>query len=194
MTPVRSGDDTDGFQQRLPLSSPGLTGRSSNHQRRRNKHWSHLVVYIPALHSHHRLLGRPVKPGDDTGDVVARTPPRPHCAISARVDVKSFASKQRARETPGARCTRSLACENKKARRVSHYRFTGTPRRFPRNGFNGFLRALPSDRALLPLSFVDRLTSLTPASGRQDHTTSPSAASIVRLSMPLRPPHPIPRS
>src|SRR3954463_8022963 len=70
---------------------------------------------------------------------------------------------------------------NKKARRVNHHRFTGITRRFPRNGFNGLLRALPGDRALLPPSFVDRLTSLTPASGRQDHTTSPSAASIVRL-------------
>src|SRR4051794_16581970 len=102
--------------------------------------------------------------------------------------------KKRARETPGGQCTRSLACENKKARRVSHHRFTGTPRRFPRNGFNGFLRALPSDRALLPLSSVDRLTNLMPASGHQDHTTSPSAASIVRLSIPPRPPHPAPRS
>src|SRR4051812_24950291 len=100
---------------------------------------------------------------------------RPSCAVG-------FAQREkRARETPGARCTRSLACENKKARRVSHHRFTGITRRFPRNGFNGFLRALPSDRALLPLSFVARLTNLMPASGHQDHTTSPSAASIVRL-------------
>src|SRR5229473_3607621 len=56
-----------------------------------------------------------------------------------------------------------------------------------RNGFNGFLRALPGDRALLPpspggyvLSKPGRADStppnLTPASGRQDHTTSPSAA------------------
>jgi hypothetical protein len=55
-----------------------------------------------------------------------------------------------------------------------------------RNGFNGFLRALPGDRALLPpspggyvLSKPGRADAtppnLTPASGRQDHTTSPSA-------------------
>jgi hypothetical protein len=36
--------------------------------------------------------------------------------------------------------------------RVSHHRFTGKIRLSPRNGFNGFLRALPSDRAFLPLS------------------------------------------
>src|SRR6266545_495998 len=61
-----------------------------------------------------------------------------------------------------------------------------------RNGFNGFLRALLGDRACLPPSPTDMLLSkpgwadsnsanLTPASGRQDHTTSPYAAtSLVR--------------
>jgi hypothetical protein len=62
-----------------------------------------------------------------------------------------------------------------------------------RNGFNGFLRALPGDRALLPPSpcGLKVLSSpvepneppqdLTPASRRQDHTTSPSASSAVVL-------------
>ena len=93
-----------------------------------------------------------------------------------------------------------------------------------RNGFNGFLRALPGDRALLPPSpcglkvLSDPVEpneppqDLTPASRRQDHTTSPSASSAVvlhaanrsrrairpalrfaRLTL-LRPPHLIPRS
>ena len=60
---------------------------------------------------------------------------------------------------------------------------TGPPRSpgIPaRNGFNGFLRALPGDRALLPPSPANCSASLTPASGRQDHTTSPSAESISR--------------
>ena len=34
--------------------------------------------------------------------------------------------------------------------------------------------------------------NLTPASGRQDHTTSPSATSVARLAPPPRPPHPAP--
>jgi hypothetical protein len=62
-----------------------------------------------------------------------------------------------------------------------------------RNGFNGFLRALLGDRALLPPSpcGLKVLSSpvepneppqdLTPASRRQDHTTSPSASSAVVL-------------
>jgi hypothetical protein len=62
-----------------------------------------------------------------------------------------------------------------------------------RNGFNGFLRALPGDRALLPplpcgLKVLSNPVEpneppqdLTPASRRQDHTTSPSASSAVVL-------------
>ncbi len=91
-----------------------------------------------------------------------------------------------------------------------------------RNGFNGFLRALPGDRACLPPSLSGYVLSkpgwadlnsanLTPASGRQDHTTSPYAATslvrvlliahksfdlpcnlIARKTLP-RPPHPAPR-
>src|SRR5258707_14873713 len=57
--------------------------------------------------------------------------------------------------------------------------FTTSPPESPgipaRNGFNGFLRALPGDRALLPPSLANESANLTPASRRQDHTTSPSA-------------------
>jgi hypothetical protein len=35
--------------------------------------------------------------------------------------------------------------------------------------------------------------NLTPAPGRQDHTTSPSAIGAVRRSAHPRPPHPVPR-
>src|SRR6202163_257079 len=56
-----------------------------------------------------------------------------------------------------------------------------------RNGFNGFLRALPGDRAFCHRRLRTNVLSapgradptsatLTPASGRQDHTTSPYAA------------------
>ena len=54
---------------------------------------------------------------------------------------------------------------------------TGTPHQpaFPARWFYGLYRALPGDRALLPPSFADYSTTLTPASGRQDHTILPSA-------------------
>ena len=75
---------------------------------------------------------------------------------------------------------------------TSNNEYTGTPDIPARNGFNSLCRALPGDRALLPPSSADMVLSkpgwadlnsanLTPASGRQDHTTSPYAAtSLVR--------------
>src|ERR1700733_528384 len=59
--------------------------------------------------------------------------------------------------------------------RVSHHGYTGSPGIPARNGFNGFFRALPGDRAFLSPSSADRSANLTPASRRQDHTASPSA-------------------
>jgi hypothetical protein len=68
-------------------------------------------------------------------------------------------------------------------------------RHSPRNGFNGFLRALLGDRAFLPPSpaqCASIVANLISASRYQDHTTSPSAlAQIVLLRHP-RPPHPAP--
>jgi hypothetical protein len=63
-----------------------------------------------------------------------------------------------------------------------------------RNGFNGFLRTLPGDRAFLSPSPLRSLLlkNLTPASRRQDHTTSPSARKRFRLERSSRPPHPVP--
>jgi hypothetical protein len=58
-----------------------------------------------------------------------------------------------------------------------HHGHTGITRHSPRNGFNGFLRALPGDQDLLTPSLADNSTDLTPTSRRQDHTTSPSASS-----------------
>jgi hypothetical protein len=62
---------------------------------------------------------------------------------------------------------------------ASHHGHTGNTRHSPRNGFNGFLRVLPGDRACLPPSSPRSLLlkNLMPASGHQDHTTSPSASS-----------------
>ena len=43
-------------------------------------------------------------------------------------------------------------------------------------------RALPGDRACLPPSPALLIADLTPASGRQDHTTSPSASGALVFS------------
>src|SRR3954453_9938944 len=100
---------------------------------------------------------------------------------------------QRAQGMPGARCARSLVCKNKKAYEHSHHGHTGFTRHSPHNGFNGFLRTLPGDRACLsPSSAEMSSANLTPASRRQDHTTSPSASRAVRQKHHQRPPHPVP--
>src|SRR5712671_1449662 len=89
---------------------------------------------------------------------------------------------------PGAHCTRGLVCTCSGRKHTSNNEYTGTPGIPARNGFNGLCRALPGDRALLPPSSRGYLAcphpvgptclpqNLTPASGRQDHTILPSAA------------------
>ena len=61
--------------------------------------------------------------------------------------------------------------------RVSHHRFAGTPGLPCAMILTGSF-VLPGDRALLspsPARSASFIAELTPASGRQDHTTSPSA-------------------
>jgi hypothetical protein len=73
---------------------------------------------------------------------------------------------------------------------------TGTPKHpaFPARRFYGLLRDLPGDRALLPPSprNAKHCCELTPASRRQDHTTSPSTtrALVSRARRVHRTPHP----
>jgi hypothetical protein len=94
---------------------------------------------------------------------------------------------------PGVRCARSLACSVKNTR-VSHHGHTGITRHSLRNGFNGFLRALPGDRALLPPSSAKvvfrELDASVGASGPHDFAVRVSAARLQRYQ---RPPHPVPR-
>jgi hypothetical protein len=81
---------------------------------------------------------------------------------------------------PGAQCTRSLAWEMKNHTSIVTTVTPETPG-IPRAMVLQLIRALPGDRAFLPPSFADRSTTLTPASGRQDHTTSPSAFASLAL-------------
>jgi len=77
---------------------------------------------------------------------------------------------------PGARCARSLACKIKQAYERSHHGHTGNHPAFPAQWFYGLFRALPGDQACLTPSPALLLADLTPASGRQNHTTWPYAA------------------
>src|SRR5271154_5330153 len=66
---------------------------------------------------------------------------------------------------PGARCTHSLACNNKQAYERSHHRFTGITRHFLHNGFNGLLRALPGVPGLLATVIRELLRELDTSVG-----------------------------
>jgi hypothetical protein len=63
----------------------------------------------------------------------------------------SLPSHQRAQGMPGAGAP-AAARVVVVSTRVSHHEYAGNTRHSPRNGFNGFLRALPGDRACLPPS------------------------------------------
>jgi hypothetical protein len=121
------------------------------------------------------------------------TPSRPR-RMSARVlrTTSRLLKIRRRSATPrGSRECRALGAPAascaKKSTRVRNHGHAGITRHSPRNGFNGFLRALPGDRALLspssPRSLL--LENLTPASGRQNHTTSPSAMPSAFVNAPL---------
>jgi hypothetical protein len=96
--------------------------------------------------------------------------------------------RTRAWGMPDARCTRGLVCNWCDRTHTSNNEYTGITRHSRTQWFYGLCRALPGDRALLPPSSAEQgfvtarlgqqsSANLTPASGRQDHTILPSAAS-----------------
>jgi hypothetical protein len=79
--------------------------------------------------------------------------------------------------------------------RVSHHRCAASRRHSPRDGFNGFLRALPGDRALLsPLSARrgTRLHQLNASVGASEPHDFAVRIGVLRLCTPMRPSHPAP--
>src|SRR6476660_8502044 len=74
-----------------------------------------------------------------------------------------------------ARYARSSACFEKSTRAYFQLSHRNDPA-FPAQWFYGLLRALPGDHACLTPSPALLLADLTPALGRQNHTTSPYAS------------------
>ena len=122
---------------------------------------------------------------------------RPHCRGAMR---PGFASVATLKEKEGAGKTgcalhprsRVQKCTKKRTRA---YRFSGGNPAFPARWFTAY-SALSLVTGLSCHHHRRKLVSanLTPASGRQDHTASPSATPCVRLSQSPRPPHPPARS
>ena len=128
-----------------------------------------------AIVSDHRGYGSCVRRDDARGIVFSNnTASRSRGWIHPRFASIAALEKKRAQGKPGARCTRGLVCKLHEKKRTRAYRSSGGIRLSLRNGLR-LIRDLPGDRAFLPPSSARLSTNLTPASGCQNHTTSPSA-------------------
>ena len=76
---------------------------------------------------------------------------------------------------PGARCTRGLVCQELRIWRTRAYRAAETLRHPLRNGFTAYFVLSPVSGLVVTVTCRNAPTGLTPASRRQDHTTSPYA-------------------
>ena len=160
----------------VQVSLPTMT----RHTPRKRKRGIQYAAASRLIASASGILDRPVKPCDDGREFGARCASCKHTSPSSRRDApelcKNFCPrKQRAQGMPGARCTRSLVCEIKKHTSVVT---TGSPET---SGLPCAM-VLTASFVLSPVTglFCHRRwrilpRNLTPASGRQDHTTSPSA-------------------
>jgi len=102
----------------------------------------------------------------------------------------SLPSNQRAQGMPGAGAP-AAARVVVVSTRVSHHEYAGNTRHSPRNGFNGFLRALPGDRALLPPSLTFRFRQLDTSvgvSGPHDFAVRIGIARLARRRVHRIPP------
>src|SRR5436309_6628649 len=95
---------------------------------------------------------------------------------------------------PGAQCTRSLACKNKKHTSIVTTGSPGLPGIPARNGFNGFLCTLPGDRAFLPPSPAVCLRTLDASVGASGPHNFAVRVSAFRQPRRPRPLHPAPTS
>jgi len=105
--------------------------------------------------NHQRLwnTGSPAFAGDDEHglNLQGRTKLRTHLRVPAARFARAFAKIFRPTKgvgNAGCQCTRSRACSVVNTR-VSHHGYTGSPGIPARNGFNGFLRALPPATGLV---------------------------------------------
>ena len=92
---------------------------------------------------------------------------------------------------PGVRCARSRTCRVVNTC-VSHHGHTGITRHSPRDGLQLIPRSPRRSGFLVTVTCGVFSTSLTPASRRQDHTTSPSASGTLvgsALRVHRIPPH-----
>jgi hypothetical protein len=87
--------------------------------------------------------------------------------------------KQRAQGRPGARCTRGLVCKHAQKNAHEHTGSAESIRPSLRNGFTAYSALFPATGLFATVASQTVPRSLTPASGRQNHTISPSASAAL---------------
>src|SRR5882724_10850579 len=120
----------------------------------------------------------------------------PAARIAPELCINLGPSKNRGRREDRVSDAPAASHAKVKSIRVNHHRFAGAIRPSLRNGFNGFLRALPGDRACLPPSpaedFFRQLDASVGASGphdfavRERHALVMSAARVHRVPSRVR--------
>jgi hypothetical protein len=105
---------------------------------------------------------------------------RSHSRGAIRPGLASIATlrKQRGRRESRVRAAPAISCAKMHKKAHTSIQVQRRQSGLPCAMVYGLLRALPGDRAFLPPSSLRSLLlkNLTPASGRQDHTASPSAS------------------
>ncbi len=102
--------------------------------------------------------------------------PRSRGAMRPRLASTLPSLERRAQGRPGARCTRGLVCKHAQKHAHEHTGSAETLRPSPRNGFTAYSALSPVTGFLATVAPRALPQNLTPASGRQNHTTSPYAS------------------
>src|SRR5665647_193070 len=150
-------------RQRVLLSASPMTGSAGTSSTRRP---FGSIIGVSAK------LGRAGQAGDDNRirvrDLAA------HCARVLQANIRPL----RTEDAGNAGCTLQPRSRVQSAQKNAHTSIQGSGGNptFPAQWLYGLLRALLGDRAFLPPSLTNDSASLTPASGRRDHTTSPYAS------------------
>src|SRR5471030_3296245 len=133
-------------------------------------------------------MGPRVRGDDDErfSNSLANTIPRSRGLIGPRFAIKFLTLRSEGAWNAGRPMRPIAACAMVVVERTRVSQVTPETPGIPRAMVYGLFRALPGDRALLPPSPLRSLLlkNLTPASRRQDHTTSPSASgALVRSTI-----------
>jgi hypothetical protein len=109
-------------------------------------------------------------------------PPRSRGMMYPRCGVAVCSSRRRGRRESRVRAAPAVSCAKCASRkRTRAYRFSGNTPAFPARWVTAYFALSPVTGLFCHRRLARRIPrSLAPASGRQDHTTSPSATSHVR--------------